>query len=406
MSMSEFERQLNKMWENDPSALSTQRETIPADFSAEDVAFAQELDSLFDIQEEEMPPYYVQTLLDSAESRFQPAKNGFEYKTRARVFRRLKLRRRLTDTGRPTLGSLMREIPLRQSLATTMVLVLLVFMTVMLTSTSFASGLEILLHGARTGVMQVHTYPNGVKSGSFAKNSASSDADAIPKLSLQAAQERLHNWPLYWPHHLPDNYTLSNTYLYQAQQQSWADGPFMELDFALSGTQTHGRGMLAIREFKLKPDVSVLQVVMDGAAQPIKIDQNGQAQAVYVDGQWVLRNKIFPVWVYGQRSELIYQKDGIVFWIVGDQRDGIGKEELLKVATSLQVFHVSRAIHVNNDTTMNSVLLLDGDVNSPFTGDVLAILPDDNNIGPYLTLVGSQSPRPTMPSSKNLHPPK
>src|SRR6266567_2837650 len=164
MSMSEFERQLNKMWENDPSTFSTQREAIPADFSAEDMAFAQELDSLFDIQEEKMPPYYVQTLLDSAESRFRPAENGFEYKTRARVFRRLKLRRRLMDTGRPTLGSLVREIPLRRSLATTMVLVLLVFMTVMLTSTSFASGMEILLHGGRTGVMQVHTYPNGVKS--------------------------------------------------------------------------------------------------------------------------------------------------------------------------------------------------------------------------------------------------
>jgi hypothetical protein len=400
MSMSEFERQLNSMWENDLSSLSTQREALPPDFNDEDKAFAQELDSLFDIHEEEVPPYYVQTMLDVEGPRFQPVENGFEFKTRARVFRRLKLRRRLTDTGRPTLGSLIREMPLRRTLAPTIALVLLVFFTVILTSNSFASGMQILLNGGRAGVMQVHNYPNNVKTGAIAKF-ASSDPDASPTLSLQASQQLLHNWPLYWPHHLPDNYTLSNIYLYQAQQQSWADGPFMELDFALSSAQSHGRGLLAIREFKLKPNVNVLQVVKDGAAQPIKVDQNGQAQAIYVDGQWVLRNKIFPTWMYGQRSELIYQKDGIVFWIVGDQRDGIGKDELLNIATSLQVFHVSRAMHVGNDSTMNSVSLLDGDVNSPFTGDVLAVFPDDSNVGPYLTLVGSQSPAPN-----NAHVPK
>ncbi len=224
--------------------------------------------------------------------------------------------------------------------------------------------------------MQVHNYPNNVKTGAIAKF-ASSDPDASPTLSLQASQQQLHNWTLYWPHHLP------------------------ELDFALSSAQSHGRGLLAIREFKLKPNVNVLQVVKDGAAQPIKVDQNGQAQAIYVDGQWVLRNKIFPTWMYGQRSELIYQKDGIVFWIVGDQRDGIGENELLRIATSLQVFHVSSAMHVGNDSTMNSVSLLDGDVTSPFTGDVLAVFPDDSNVGPYLTLVGPQSPAPS-----NTHVPK
>ncbi|HYL42674.1 MAG TPA: hypothetical protein VEU97_04745 [Ktedonobacteraceae bacterium] len=399
MSMSEFERQLNSMWENDLSSLSTQREALPPDFSDDDKAFVQELDSLFDIHEEEVPPLYVQTLLDVEGPRFQPVENGFEYKTRARVFRRLKLRRRLTDTGRPSLGSLIREMPLRRTHAPTMALILLVFFTVILTSNSFASGMQLLLSGGRAGVMQVHNYPKGVKTGAIAKY-ASGLPDTSPTLSLQAAQQKLHNWTLYWPHHLPDNYSLSNIYLYQEKQQSWADGPFMELDFALPAAQAHGRGLLAIREFRLKPNVNVLQVVKDGAAQPIKVDQNGQAQAIYVDGQWILRNKIFPTWMYGQRSELIYQQDGIVFWIVGDQRDGIGKDELLRIATSLQVFHVSRAIHVGNDSTMNSVSLMDGDVNSPFTGDVLAIFPDDSNVGPYLTLVGSQSPAPSSTHSR------
>ena len=88
-------------------------------------------------------------------------------------------------------------------------------------------------------------------------------------------------------------------------------------------------------------DVSVLQVVKDGSTTALKYDQNGSAQAIFVDGQWMLRNKFqMPVWVYGQRSELIYQKDGIVFWIVGDQRDDINQKTLLNIAGSLRSLHL------------------------------------------------------------------
>jgi hypothetical protein len=163
----------------------------------------------------------------------------------------------------------------------------------------------------------------------------------------------------------------------------------MEFDFSLTGGTVHGTGQLAVREFKLKND-SVYLVAKDGAAEGIKIDkQNGLAQAVYVDGQWVLHDKFFPVWVYGQRSELIYQKDGIVFWIVGDQRDGINKDVLLKVANSLQLVHVSRLIPVGSQSNINTVTLLNGDVNGPFTGDVLAIFPDGSGVGTYLSVTGS-----------------
>src|SRR5439155_21135890 len=116
---------------------------------------------------------------------------------------------------------------------------------------------------------------------------------------------------------------------------------------------------------------------------------NGLSQAIFVDGQWVLHNK-FPVWVKGQRSELIYQKDGIVFWIVGDQRDGMNQNTLLKIANSLQALHLTHVMPVGNEDTINNVSLLNGDVNGPFTGDVLSISPDDSGIGTYLSLVGSQ----------------
>jgi len=167
----------------------------------------------------------------------------------------------------------------------------------------------------------------------------------------------------------------------------------MEFDYTSNSATAHGTGKLAIREFKLKPDVSVLQVVKDGSTTAIKTDQAGLAQAIYVDGQWTLRNRL-PVWVYGQRSELIYQKDGIVFWIVGDQRDGFNQNALLNIANSLQPLHLTRFVPAGIKNEFDVVTLLQGDVNGPFTGDVLAITPDDSGIGTYLSLLGSQQYQP------------
>jgi hypothetical protein len=262
----------------------------------------------------------------------------------------------------------------------------------MLTGASFASGVAILLHGARAGVLLVHEYPSGLSHVPFPAT-AQSDNDKQPTISMLDAQQRLHSWSIYWPQTMPDNYRLTDSYLYEEPQQSWADGPFMEFDYTINSATARGTGELAIREFKLKPDVSVLQLAKDGSTTTLKADQNGLAQAIYVDGQWVLRNK-FPVWVYGQRSELIYQKDGIVFWIVGDQRDGFNQDALLKIANSLQALHIAHFFPVGIKNNIDAVTLLQGDVNGPFTGDVLAITPDGSGVGTYLSLVGSQQYQP------------
>src|SRR5258708_22953603 len=68
---------------------------IPADFGEEDLAFVEELNALFSPEEEELPPYFAQTLLESEDPRFYPVEPGFEKKTSVRVFRDLKLRRPL-----------------------------------------------------------------------------------------------------------------------------------------------------------------------------------------------------------------------------------------------------------------------------------------------------------------------
>ena len=401
MSMSEFDKQPNTKRENF-SSLSTH--DLPADFSDDDVAFAQELDELFALPEEDIPPYYVQTLLDSEEPRFQPVEQGFELKTRARVFRRLKLRRRLFQRNRPSLRSLVSEVPVRRSLTAGAAFLLVVLMTVMLTGASFASGVAVLLHGVKSGVLLVHEYPPGLSPSHTPYAALQNDPDTQPTITLLDAQQRLHSWNMSWPQMLPDNYKLTDSYLYQEPQQSWADGPFMEFDYTLTGAPVHGNGELAIREFKLKPDVSVLQVVKDGSTTALKYDQNGSAQAIFVDGQWMLRNKFqVPVWVYGQRSELVYQKDGIVYWIVGDQRDGINQKTLLNIAGSLQSVHFSHFVPLGGKASPYTVTLLKGDIDGPFTGDVLAISPEDGNIATYLTVVGSQQYHPDNPNVLHSH---
>ena len=99
---------------------------------------------------------------------------------------------------------------------------LFVLFTIVFTSQSFAEGMAILLHNARSGVYQVRTYPNGVASISYGQNHAQ------PKhISLTEAQQRLH-FPMYWPQVTPKDYLLDNMYLYQESTQAWADGPILQ----------------------------------------------------------------------------------------------------------------------------------------------------------------------------------
>src|SRR5438270_941373 len=151
---------------NEFSAPSASSSVLPADFSEEDMAFVQELNTLFAPKDEALPPYYVQTLLEPDDPRFQTIEQGFEHKTSARVFRRLKLRRRLFSSRPTSLGSVlseMRSLPARRSIfAFTAILMFFMIVTVAFTSPSFASGLAILLQGARSGVYQVNKYPDKV----------------------------------------------------------------------------------------------------------------------------------------------------------------------------------------------------------------------------------------------------
>ena len=94
MRMSEFERPEDDKGKDMPFFLP-HRSAMPHDFTEEDLAFATELHAFFSPEEENLPPYYVQTLLSVDDPDLEPATCGFEHKTNASVFRHLNLRRRL-----------------------------------------------------------------------------------------------------------------------------------------------------------------------------------------------------------------------------------------------------------------------------------------------------------------------
>ncbi|MEO8973286.1 MAG: hypothetical protein ABI406_17005 [Ktedonobacteraceae bacterium] len=402
MNMSEFDGQLD--WEDAGSSpISISGHNVPDDFSDEDMSFAQELGSLFDVEQENLPPYFVQTLLDSENPRFQPVEQGFEHKARARVFRRLKLKRRLFGKNHFSPATVVAGLPARRPLmAFGMALMLFMLMTIVITGPSFASGLEILLSGGNVGILATHELPPiSAPSTKTHGLSDSSAPDSGPKqLSLTAAQLQLH-FAMNWPIAVPDSYNLYSISLYQNSQRRWMDGPSIGFVYKLPANMIRSTGLLTVDEFKLDPSVKVLQVVKDGAAQPVGVAQNGQATAIYVDGQWVLHNNDHADWVYGQRSELIYQHDGIIFWIVGDQIDGMNESTLLNIANSLQPVDINLAMHDGLLSHLNYVNILDGDDRGPFSGDVLAVSSGDGPIGPYLSFVGASSNQPT--TSKPVH---
>ena len=403
MSTNEFDRNLPGEGD-DVLPLFTQGHELPADFNEEDTAFVEELYTLFSPEE---PLDNIQKLLVSRDPRYNTVEPGFEQKTIARVFQRLKLRRRHIYTPRSVLNLItygISSISARRSLlATAAAFMLILLFTVALTAPSFAAGLTILLHGARGGVYLANNYPKNVHKLTYKQklwqNTAKNQSDQI---SLLTAQQQLH-FQMYWPESVPSNYVLDSIYLYQTTDTPWADGPIVELFYDADGAAPKGTGQIVIREFK--PNENVLQLVKNNAAHPMQLDQYGQPQAIYVDGQWMPQGKAF-VWTAGGRSELIYQQNGVLFWIAGDQRDGIGEKQLWTIAQSLHPVTDSRRIlPMNGDSTVVTQTSL-GEVNDPYATDVLMISPDGSSTGAYFIAVSSYqslSDKPVQNNSNHGH---
>lgn len=328
--MNGFERaNSGDAWTEGPDA---EEPLFPDDFSVEEAAFASELRELFALEREELPPLYTQTLLEN--ERLAVAEAGFEQKLTYRVMRRLRLprsplfeRHYLTLILSALQDSLLRiSRPIAASVTSVLFMMAL---TVAISSPSFAAGVRILL--GHTGVQQVPAYPTNVRAPIVVHK------DAHQQIALDPGM------PLAWLG--PE----AASYLYQGMRlqepTEFSKGPIVEMQYSRDG-HTTGSGVLDIREFQINDRYSaVLQVIQDGSQSLVKLSDT--TSAVYVDGTWVPRapghhaaegddDQILWQWQSSVRSELIFERGGVVYWIVGDQRDGMKQAELARIANLLK----------------------------------------------------------------------
>lgn len=311
--MSGFERNSGGAWTTEHKD-----EAYPEDFSRDEAEFASELRELFCAEREELPPKYTQTLL--GDERTTIPESGFEHKLVYRVFRRLSLPRRpLVDRNHFMLSwrdvvEPVLHVTRPVAAGFTALLMIMVF-SVVVASPSFAAGLRILL--GRTGVEQVATYPQHVRK--WHDPGVGGESDNVYSLASAASL------PLQWLG------LASGSYVYQGARAEdamvWSKGPIVDIQYQLTGSHI-GTGLLDIREFQVNDAYSsVLAVVKAGSTAELKLPDG--TNAVFIDGSW---SGIRHFWQPGVRSELVYEENGVVFWIVGDQRDGMGQAELLRLA--------------------------------------------------------------------------
>lgn len=316
---------MNGFERTDGSAAWTTRDRdhFPDDFSHEEAEFASELRELFSIEHEDAPPLYTQTLLE--DERSAPIEPCFDTKLTYRVFRRLRLKRRpLVERGRIAflwndVCDTLAHVSGLVAASFSAVLMLMIF-TVVLATPSFAEGVRIIL--GQTGVVQVHNLPANIHTP---KPDSSNDMDSPPQFDP--------TMPLSWLGQANGDYVYQGTRLIPPDpQHPWSKGAIVDIQYQLA-TAHVGTGLLDIREFQVNPQyAAVLQVVGDGSAYPVNI---GTIPAVYVDGTW-MESQRARQWQPGVRSNLIFeQPNGVVFWIAGDQRDGMGQNELIRLANQL-----------------------------------------------------------------------
>lgn len=398
MSMREFEGEVYGS-EDDLTYLSKDSPGLPDDFSDDEAVFAHELDALFDVEKEEVPPLFAQTLLGPYNPQFQGAEDCFASRMSIRVFRRLHLRRRIFRSPLPFRQVLPSLVPTRRYRLAIVSVLLVIVLSVIYAAPSFASGVSILLAGAHSGVLQVQNYPGGLSASADAlENNPAGSAQSSHDINILDMQQMLH-FPLYWPdpRSLPDNYVLDTIYLYNQGHQTWADGPLVELDYDYTspGVAPHGSGRIAICEFK--PTGKVLQVVQLGSARELKIASNGSASAIYVNGQWTALNGSTHVWNTSGRSELIYEKNGVIFWMVGNQSDGIDGTVLSSIASSLDIFDASYAMRLGR--AFYDVLQAQDSTPGLLAGDVIYLDSPNNPGGPTLVVMGGNSSSSSNPPS-------
>jgi len=293
--------------------------SYPNDFTQDEELFASELRGIFDIEREDLPAGYVPTVLGY--ERHAPARPGFERRISRSVFRELNLPGRPLFERNPILqfGVALVE-PVQQlrhagraAIGVLASVMLVMVMSMVFATPSFADGLQILL--GHTGVQQVADYPRNVHN---------SEAQQIAPVNHQETLP-----PLYWLGSTVGDYSYLG--MRTLPKEAWSKGQIVDLQYVLTHP-TNGSGVLDVRMFQVSDKyAAVLKVVHTGSAHAAEVNNT---RAIFVDGAWQSVGAR-QVWRSGLRSEVIMEKDGVIFWIVGDPRDGLTEAQLLAAAGKL-----------------------------------------------------------------------
>jgi hypothetical protein len=337
---------------------------FPDDFTQDEALFATELREVYDIEREDLPAGYVPTILGY--ERHKPAQPGFERRMTRSVFRELNLPGRPLFERRPlfqfaaALTEPAQELRHagRAAIGVLASVMLVMVMSMVFATPSFADGLQILL--GHTGVQQVPEYPRNVHES------------AAPQMKPQEVQT-----PLYWMGQTVGEYAYLG--MRKLPSEDWSKGPIVDVQYVLTNIPA-GSGVLDVRMFQIADKYqAVLKVVQSGSAREIKF---GDTWVIYVDGTWVAQGR-HRFWQSGVHSQLLFEKNGLIFWITGDQRDGMGQAQLLDAASK-----ITAATSAELNVRHLSVGLVGGELQTlfhdPMGEEVYALVPrgaDGNNIG-------------------------
>ena len=271
-------------------------------FLQEDQELERELNTFFNLQGENLPPLFVQTLMSERNTWTIPA--GLEERLVYRVFRRLELplpashKQKQGPGQKPPGYHPLWHLPRALGLGATLGLALLL-LVIFLPALGQEANIFIV-----QGQLSTTAY-SGIPRSSLA---------LTQYLSPRQTEESVP-FSIYWLDRNPLNYTYQSLLLHMGQP--WSDGPVVELRYG-HGDPRIGYGYLVIREFRPARGDTPLEVVDPTSAQ---MAQLGDTSVVYVNGQWVQENGE-TFWQMGFQTQLLYQApDGLVFWLIADARD-------------------------------------------------------------------------------------
>lgn len=345
---------------------------LPPDFSSDEWTLIEDFKRSFNVENEDLPPLFAETL--GAPLHYPTISEGFEQRVTSRVFRNLHLRRRLFSPPKG-LPRLVPHWALRQSvLKVSALLCVLMMLSTIAAAPSFGRGLHILLVGP-TGVYQVERYPQHYVS--YGQQCIT--VGVANRVDIQKALGALP-FSLY----LPKPPTLPLDYRRDPLIQLCTGQPHIigqSVDLEFMGSQG---GEIDILEFLPAPGYKVFQAAQDGSAQsfclrkgshgidlaPV-IQRDGSVQllclekstypAVYVSGGWNLQG----IWGTGNRSSMIYERDGVAFWIVSTGLHPLNAEALGAIALSLQPVNNQVIAQYEENLRLVSTLLAAGVLAKP-----------------------------------------